>query len=151
MLIICSREPSEAVQYLIDNTDKKFCITQLRELCQLISSAGISQAYKKRPQAKEIQKWIQKYPIWILTFLRCLYRYCREECNLSPDFIQKIEQVQRDLKSYCSGKEVKSPNRIVWRYYKEYQSDYVTNSLTLIDIGIEEYKKYLVWKGYKSE
>ena len=58
MLIITSPNPKEAVDWLVENTDKRFCCKQLLELCQLLASAGITDKMDALDNGKEIQKWI---------------------------------------------------------------------------------------------
>ena len=149
MFIICNKDSVKAAKYLIENTNKKFCLAQLRELCQLICSAGISEVYKKKPQAKEIQAWIKEYPIWTFMFLRVLLSWCKENCKITEDFLGIATKVLEDIKEYSSGKALKSPAKAVFRYKKEYRTETIfsTNDLICIENAVEEYKKYLIWKG----
>ena len=152
MFFICDQNPKKAVNYLFKNSNKSFCLTQLRELCQLICSTGISSVYKKRPQAMEIQAWILKYPNWTLQFLKSLFTKVKKECNLSEGFVQKINSVLKDLKKYASEVVEREPSYIIFRYNKEYASvNLPNNSRMLLGNAVTEYKKYLSWKGLKSD
>ena len=95
-----------------------------------------------------MQKWIIKNPYWTLLFFRCLFSWSKDYINLSSDTFLKLQIIEDDLEGYIW--ETKSKNldieTIIFRYKKEYKSQYDNNSELSMFIAKEEYKKYLRWK-----
>ena len=167
MLIICDKSPDKAVNWLVENTNKNFCFKQLLELGQLICSVGISDVYKEIYQGKEIQKWIIKNKEWVFFYYFELYTFCkRSDIDMKKETMEKIDEISTDLFCNCKLKGTKSkviPKTVdiypikydletaIWRYSKEYESEYETNSELPIDVAVAEYKKYIDWKFKKSE
>lgn len=142
MLIICSKIPSEAAR-LVPNRLK---FKQLLELCQMICSCGYSDIYKKIPQGKKIQEWIKRNPSWVKTYGLCLNAYCLDNINMSDKTMSDIFQILTSIPDDCNlYMEIETA---VFRYSKEYNNKYPTDSELPIDIAIEEYKKYMEWKNY---
>ena len=162
MLIIPSPDGKECVDWLVENTNKSFCFKQLLELGQLICSAGISDVYKPIKQGKEIQKWITKNKEWVFFYYFELYTFCkRSDIDMKKETMERIDEISTDLFCNCKLKGTKSKvmpkvvdiypikydlETAIWRYSKEYSSDYPTNSELPIEECCEQYRKYLEWK-----
>lgn len=127
MLIICDKSPDKAVDWLVENTNKKFCFKQLLELGQLISSAiqnclklkdtsfvkiyknfydkniksELEQhIYKPVLQGKEIQKWILENPFYSFAYYCCLMKYCLDNVNISEESKQRLFAIQEVFNCY---------------------------------------------------
>ena len=157
MYIIASKNPMEAVNYLIKNTNKKFCFKQLLELGQLISSCKISNVFKPINRGKEIQEWIIENPHYTYSYFVSLLAYCKETIKMEEITYYKLRSIASDLELYimknsllpknvCCKFENLQPKNVVFRYKKEYISKYKTNTWLPVDEGVKEYKKYLKWK-----
>lgn len=153
MLIITNTDPKQAVQYLINNTNKNYCFKQLIELCQLLSSNGITKDMKMIKQGKKIQEWILKNPSYTFTYFNELYKWCSDNINMSHITRVKLYNIQEDLLDYAYNYKLNNknynvvPKTVIWRYSKSYSSKYETDSELPIDIGTELYIKYI--KEYK--
>ena len=146
MLIIADKSPDKAVDWLVENTNKNFCFKQLLELCQLICSIGFCNIYKKVNQGKELQMWIFINREWVNTFGYILLEYCKNNLNLKHRTFVNIQTILQSLNSNLSNKPVETA---IWRYSKEYSSEYATNSELPIEVVTELYKKYLLeFKGF---
>lgn len=157
MLIICNKNPMEAVNYLIKNTNENFCFKQLRELGKLICSCKISNVFKPINRGKEIQEWIIENPHYTYSYFVSLLAYCKGTIKMKEATYYKLKNIASDLELYimrnsllpkniCCEFENLQPKKIVFRYKKGYISNYETNSLIPVDEGVKEYKKYLKWK-----
>ena len=168
MLIICSDKPDKAVDWLVENTNKNFCFKQLLELGQLICSTYISDVYKPVKQGQELQTFIIKHIEWIYYYYACLYSKCKYlEMNMQQKTKTKIDEIMLDLfinskleakkhkkrySGYRFGFEVEvlpikyDLETAIWRYSKEYESEYPTNSELPIEVVTELYKEYIKWK-----
>ena len=144
MLIITSPNPMEAVDWLVENTDKRFCWKQLLELCQLIASAGITDKMDALSRGKEIQKWITKHKSWTYSYMVCLVNWAKKNIKMSMATVYKIDNIRSDL--FKVATDFKKPTTAIWRYSKEYSSEYATNSELPIEVVTELYKKYIKWK-----
>ena len=150
MLIIADKSPYKAVDWLIENTNKQFVWKQLLELGQLICFCGISEVFKPLKQGKELQNWIVTHLTWVSSYFSYLYNKCLFDINLKDETKKKISKINMDLYNCLDLKiPVFTPifvDTAIWRYSKDYESKYPTNSELPIDICVEEYKKYLEWK-----
>ena len=157
MLIICNKNPMEAANYLIKNTNKKFCFKQLLELGQLICSCKISSIFKPINRGKEIQEWIIENPHYTYSYFVSLLAYCKETIKMEEITYYKLRNIASDLELYimknsllpknvCCKFENLQPKNVVFRYKEGYISKYKTNEHIPVDEGIKEYKKYLKWK-----
>lgn len=157
MLIICNKNPKDAVDYLIDNTNKNFCFKQLLELGQLICSCGISFIFKPINRGKEIQRWILENPHYVYTYFLCLLLWCMEYINLEQKTVEKFNKIISDLSIYINKYSLLPTNiyerfnnifvkTAIFRYKQGYECEYPTNSELPIDVAVEEYKKYIKWK-----
>lgn len=144
MLIITSVNPYMAAEFLIDNTNKNFCFKSLLEIAQLISSCGISNVYREVKQGKMLKEWIKQNVSWVYRFYCSLFLWCLKNINLKDKTKKDLLQIENDLFNHLDGNLI--PKTAIWRYSKEYESEYPTNSELPIDICVEEYKKYLEWK-----
>ena len=73
MFIICDKDPVQAVNYLIENTDKKILYDTIKgTMSTYLFSREFRKYIRRRPQAKEIQAWIKEYPIWTFMFLKSI-------------------------------------------------------------------------------
>lgn len=145
MLIICDKDPQKAVKYLVEHTNKNFVFKQLLELGQLICSAGISDVYKKIPQGKELQEWVKYNAKYGHYMFMQLLKYVKKNINISKETYSRLYRIECDYSLYLfySNKYTKTA---IFRYKKDYKSQYPTNSELPINVAIEEYKKYLEWK-----
>lgn len=144
MYIITSKNPREAVDYLIKNTNKNFCFKQLIELSQLISSSGISNQMKRIPQGKELQEWIKDNPYYTHNFYLSLCAYCIENIKMKLETIVKLVNINSDLLNYTIKKHATDKlTHAYFRYNKNYKSEYKTKSLLPVEIACKEYKKYI--------
>ena len=139
-LLILDKDPIKAAQLIPD----KLKFKQLLELCQLICGAGYSNVYKKINQGKEIKTWIVRNPIWVKKYALTLYELCKNIVNMSiktqKDFIDIISSIPYEMykdKQPCNG---------IFRYSKNYISNYVSNVELPIDECIKQYKEYVAWK-----
>lgn len=172
MLIIADKSPDKAVEWLIQNTDKNFCWKQLLELGQLVCSAGISDVYKPIKQGKELQEFCKEHIEWIYYYYENLYVWCKNNVKLQARTQTRLSEIRADIFLKCDvykkkHKVINSGHRVgfeielapirydliiaIWRYSKEYESEYPTNSELPIDVAVAEYKKYIDWKFKKSE
>jgi len=142
-LLILDKNPYKAAELVPDRLKFK----QLLELCQLICSAEISNVYKKIYQGKELQEWIKNNRMWTFRFLNGLWFWHLEHIKAKPQTSLDIYKIRNDLlDSFDNKKRLKCPKTIIFRYVKEYKSIYPSNSELPIDIGIGQYKRYLIWK-----
>ena len=146
MLIICDKSPYKAVDWLVENTNKQFVWKQLLELCQLICSAGFSDEFRKLKQGKELQTWIMKNKSWARSFGGALLDYCKENINLQYKTYEKIKNILNSLDYIWFV----TPTTAIWRYSKEYESEYATNSELPIEVVTELYKKYITEFKFKK-
>jgi len=144
MFIIADKSPDKAVEWLIQNTDKNFCWKQLLELGQLVCSAGISDVYKPIKQGKELQEWIKDNRLWVYRFISYLWIKVVANVNLKPKTTLDLYKIRNDLfDSIKKKKRITYPKTAIWRYSKDYESEYPTNSELPIEVVCELYKKYL--------
>ena len=147
MLIITSVNPYMASEYLIDNTNKNFCFKSLLEIAQLISSCGISSVYREVKQGKMLKEWIKQNISWVYRFYCSLFLWCLKNINLKDKTKKDLLQIENDLFNHLDGNLI--PKTAIWRYSKEYESEYPTNSELDIDLVCELYKTYLrEFKGF---
>lgn len=144
MLIITSPDSKECVDWLVENTDKRFCWKQLLELCQLLASAGITDKMDALSRGKEIQKWITKHKSWTYSYMVCLVNWAKKNIKMSMATVYKIDNIMFDL--FKVATDFKKPKTAIWRYSKEYESEYSTNSELPIEVVCELYKEYIKWK-----
>ena len=129
--------------------------------------------YKRVYTGKDIQKWILKNPFFVYIFFCCLYKYCSENINISQKSVDRLMTIATLLKCYLDGfvadnfctqclfsynyqpYDLEAPMRVktaIWRYSKDYESEYPTNSELDIDLVCELYRKYIIeFKFKKSE
>ena len=150
MLIIADKSPDKAVDWLVENTDKRFCWKQLLELCQLIASAGITDKMDALSRGKEIQKWITKHKGWVYSYMVCLVNWAKKNIKMSMATVHKVDNIMYDL--FKVATDFVEPKTAVWRYLKEYKSEYLTNSELPIEVVTELYKTYLRdFKGFEKK
>lgn len=170
MLIITSPDSKECVDWLVENTNKNFCFKQLLELGQLICSASISDVYKPIKQGKELQEFCKEHIEWIYYYYENLYVWCKNNVKLQVRTKTRLSEIRADIFLKCDvykkkHKVINSGHRVgfeielapirydlttaIWRYSKEYESEYPTNSELDIDLVCELYKTYLrEFKGF---
>lgn len=141
MLIVCDAFPISAAIYLVNIMGYRYAFKQLIELAQLVSSAGFSTVYKKRPQGKEIQDWIRRNPQWTHDYMMCLQHECR--FMMSDKTCSTLSSI---LNALPTSNMIYTASTCIFRYSKDYKSSYQTNSELPINIGAKEYRKYLEWK-----
>ncbi len=150
ILIVTDRTPQGSFQFLVENTNKNYIFKSLLELAQLVCSCGYSSVYKPIKQGKEIQEWIKKNKLWILRFFNSLFFWCLCYINAKPKTLCDLNKIRNDLFEHIEKKKrITYPKTAIWRYSKDYQSEYESNSELPIDIVCELYKKYLLeFKGF---
>lgn len=155
MLIICDKTPQKAVDYLVEHTNKNFCFKQLIELSQLLSGCGITDKMKPIKAGKEIKYWIKRNPRWVFSYFQELWMWSRANINLKQETDVKLYGILKDLNDYAEAYKTNCGDKpittAIWRYSKEYEREYESNSELPIDIAVEQYKKYLNWKFRKDE
>ena len=139
MLLILDENPILAAN-LVPN---KLKFKQLLELSQLICSAGISGVYKKIPQGKEIQNWILENPAWVYRYFDTLFIYCVDLPNIKHKAVEDFKQIMHDLHWHVkfNGRIYIPPQTAVFRFSKDYITDYLNNVTLPISKCVEEYKK----------
>lgn len=147
MLIITSPNPKEVVDWLVENTNKQFVWKQLLEVLQLVCSAGISNTYKPLKQGFGLQNWIKNHKEWIFWYIMSLYEWCYYNIDLKIETMASVQNILSDLhNSIDVTMDEKYPTTAIWRYSKEYLSEYATNSELPIEVVTELYKEYIKWK-----
>lgn len=129
-LFITNRNPVEAANYIIKNTDKLFCFKQLIELGQLICSCEvpsktyhdkkhnlvfeyenkkkkyISNAYKPINQGKAIQQWIITHDFWVYAYFMELLKYCKSNFNFKPESLKRLEKISLDMEKQVTESSI---------------------------------------------
>lgn len=147
MLLILDENPILAAN-LVPN---KLKFKQLLELSQLICSAGISGVYKKIPQGKEIQNWILENPAWVYRYFDTLFVYCVSLPNIKYKTVEDFKQIMHDLYWHVRfNGGIYIPQTAIFRFSKDYTTDYLNNVTLPISKCVEEYKKYVQWKKNKG-
>ena len=142
MLLVLHENPYEAACLV----PKEYKHKQLLELTQMISCI-VDFGYKQLPTGKKIKEWIVKNIDWTYVYAKTLFQ--DKDLNLKEETKTKYKCLI-DLLG-LKGRYIKVPNATtaIWRYSKEYSSDYPTNSELDIDLVCELYKKYLrEFKGF---
>ena len=148
MLLILNENPILAA----NSVPSKLKFKQLLELSQLICSAGISGVYKKFSQGKEIQNWILENPAWVYRYFDTLFIYCVDLPNIKHETVEDFKQIMHDLHWHVkfNGRIYIPPQTAVFRFSKDYITDYLNNVTLPISKCVEEYKKYVQWKKNKG-
>lgn len=144
MLIILDKDPEESAKLLPD----KIKFKQLIELCQLVCSAGISSVYKSIPQGKELQEWVVKNKMWTYRYMRTLWFWSILHLNVKPKTLLDTYKIKEDLWNQVRGKKrITYPKSAIFRYSKQYESNIPSKTELPLNDCIQEYKKYVQWKG----
>lgn len=144
MLIILSKNPVYAAELVPD----KLKFKQMLELCQLICSCGYCDVYKKVRQGKKLQDWIKRNAGWVKTYACHLYLWCLSNIDLKIKTMNDILKIIASIDEDCSQEDIKTA---VFRYVKEYKDTFFdSNSELLIDVAIDQYEKYMKWKGVQN-
>ena len=146
--LILDKDPSIAVELI----PKRLRFKQLMESSQLICGTEISNVYKPIKQGKELQNWILKNSHWTYKYYEKLLQWCLLNVKLKEETKEKFYKIEKDLYNF-SDKNIEGLNikSIIFRYAKEYKSEYESNSELPISIGLEEYRKYKLWKEEQYE
>lgn len=147
MLIILDKNPLKSAELVPD----KIKFKQLIELGQLICSTGISDVYKPIKQGKELQKWVIKNARWVLAYYNALLLHCIKSYNLKFQTTLDLTDIFVHLQEYCETNKLKRKdiNSAIFRYVQEYNCDIPSKTELPIDECIQEYEKYVQWKGKK--
>lgn len=145
MLIILDKDPIRSAHLVPDRIKFK----QLIELGQLVCSAGISDIYKSIPQGKELQEWVKRNPEWTYFYMRSLLEDCMHVVDMSNVTRLDILNMLANLILICDDRMHYSIDTGVFRYSKDYKSNIPSKTELPIDECINEYKKYVEWKGKK--
>ena len=153
MLIICDKSPQKSFEFLVENTSKNYIFKSLLELAQLVCSCGYSEVYKPIKQGKQIQEWIKKNKLWTYRYYSLLWFWCVRNTNAKMNTLLDLYKIRDDLYENIGYKyRFRCPKTAIWRYSKEYESEYPTNSELPIEVVCELYKKYITeFKFKKSE
>ena len=144
MLIVADRDPYKNVKYIAEHTNKNFLFKSLLELAQLICSTGVSSVYKPVNRGKEIQEWILKNKLWIYRNYTGLLFSRLSKINMKSKTALDLYQIREDLwDSIEHKKRIVYPKTCIFRYKKDYNSKYKSNSSLPIEEGIKEYRKYI--------
>lgn len=143
MLIVLSKNPIVSAELVPD----KIKFKQLLELCQLICSAGLCNVYKPIKQGKKLQKWVKEHQGWVYNYGLHLYTWCRSHINMSDETIEKIMKILHSLDGWLFS--CISIDTAIFRYSSGYESNIPTDTELSIDKCIQEYEKYVEWKGVK--
>lgn len=148
MLLILDENPILAANLVPD----KLKFKQLLELSQLVCSTGISGAYKKVYQGKEIQNWILENPAWVYRYFNALFSYFIGSPNIKHKTVENFKQITHDLYWHVryNDRIYIPPRTAVFRFSKDYSTDYLNNVTLPIGKCVEEYKKYVQWKKNKG-
>lgn len=141
MLIILDKNPAKAVDLL----PKKIRFKQLLELAQMISTITRS-VYKPIKQGKAIREWIVKNDFYVKLYYLRLYQWCEYNINMSEKTKNDLMEIYFSFTTYKKNYKIKSA---IFRYNKNYKTKYLTDSELPINMAINEYKKYVNWKGWK--
>lgn len=146
MLLVLDKNPTEAALSVPQELRHK----QLLELMQMLSCV-VDFGYDKIPQGRELKAWICKNKLWVYTYAKVLM----QDLNLKRSTQIKYKCLLDLLYEECRDIEESMPlvipnaHTAVFRYVKEYKgTKYSTNTELPINIAVEEYEKYLKWKGY---
>ena len=153
MLIICSDKPDKAVDWLVENTNKRFVWKQTLELTQLLATCGITDQMEPLRQGKQICEWIKRNEniYFVNGYYGALLSWCEDNIKMLPATWLKLLKTRVYL--WQEAKKCRTPDEpiktAIWRYSKEYSSEYPTNSELDIDLVCELYKTYLrEFKGF---
>ena len=139
MFIIADEQPTKAVNFLIENTNKNYCFKQLLELSQLLASCGYTKQMKPIKQGKDLQQWIKQNKAWTYNYYKELNKWVQDNINLKQETRVKFNTIEHDIQT----DNISDIKDVVFRYKQGYVCRYKTNSLLPINIGIVEYKKYI--------
>ena len=153
MLIITEKKPKDNLKWLAENTNKNYIFKQLLELAQLICSCGYSNIYKPIKQGKALQEWIKKNPLWVYRFYNLLWFWCAARIKMKPKTLYDLYMIKDNLYEHIEKKRrITYPKTAIWRYNKDYLSEYPTDSELPIEVVTGLYKKYITeFKFMKSE
>lgn len=153
MLLICEKSYKENAKYLIKNTNKNYIFKNLLELTQLLATCGITDQMKPLRQGKQICEWIKRNEniYFVNGYYGALLSWCEDNIKMLPTTWLKLLKTRDYL--WQEAKKCRTPNEpiktAIWRYSKEYRSDYPTNSELPIEVVCELYKTYLCeFKGF---
>ena len=139
IFIIADKQPTKAVNFLIENTNKNYCFKQLLELSQLLASCGYTKQMKPIRQGVDIQAWIKQNKAWTYNYYKELNKWVQDNINLKQETRVKFNTIEHDIKT----DNISDIKDVVFRYKQGYTCQYKTNSLLPINIGTVEYKKYI--------
>ena len=78
----------------------------------------------------------------------CLVNWAKKNIKMSMATVYKIDNIMSDL--FKVATDFKKPKTAIWRYSKEYSSEYATNSELPIEVVCELYKKYITEFKFKE-
>ena len=145
MLLVLHENPYEAAI----RVPKQYKHKQLLELMQMISWI-VDFGYKQLPTGKKIKEWIVKNIDWTYVYAKTLFQ--DKDLNLKQETRIKYKCLLDLLLLKGETYIVPNAKTAIWRYSKEYESEYPTNSELPIEVVTELYKKYITeFKFKKSE
>lgn len=155
-LYLLHRNPVMTSQILLKHLGGGYTHTMLKELCQLISSALISEGveddclYKPVAQGKELQKFILANKAWVFLYGEGFMRAVRHNTKTSWSTLMKYRRILDKL--WDSQEEPAKPSGNIFpkegyfRYSEAYTCEVPSKTLLDIDSCIDQYRKYLEWK-----
>lgn len=142
MLLVLHENPYEAAI----RVPKQYKHKQLLELMQMISCI-VDFGYKQLPTGKKIKEWIVKNIDWTYVYAKTLFQ--DKDLNLKEETRIKYKCLLDLLLLKGETYIVPNAKTAIWRYSKEYESEYPTNSELPIEVVCELYKNYLCeFKGF---
>ena len=144
MLLILDPNPTDAGYAIPEKLRHK----QLLELMQMFSCV-VDFGYKQIPQGKELKEWISRHTAWCYTFAKHLLFILPNK--LSEETLNKYHCILELLRLKDQRTVIPNLKTAIFRYSSDYEgkTEYKSNVELPIGIAIEEYKKYLEWKGDK--
>ena len=144
MLLILDSNPTAAGYAIPEKLRHK----QLLELMQMFSCV-VDFGYKQIPQGKELKEWISRHTAWCYTFAKHLLFILPNK--LSEETLNKYHCILELLRLKDQRTVIPNLKTAIFRYSSGYEgkTEYKSNTELPIGIAIEEYKKYLEWKGDK--
>lgn len=146
MLLVLHENPYEAAI----RVPKQYKHEQLLELMHMISCI-VDFGYKQLLTGKKIKEWIAKNIGWTYVYAKTLFQ--DKNLNLKEETKIKYKCLLDLLLLKGGTRIVPNAKTAIWRYSKEYSSEYPTNSELDIDLVCKLYKTYLCefkWFGKKE-
>ena len=145
MLLILDSNPTDAGYAIPERIRHK----QLLELMQMFSCV-VDFGYKQIPQGKELKEWISRHTAWCYAFAKHLM-FLLPYSKLSEETKNKYQCILELLRLKDQRTVIPNLKTAIFRYSSDYKgnTEYESNTELPIGVAIQEYKKYMEWKGDK--